>query len=84
MRARALSELSEVMASFGDLLARDPASAEYMVAERFVAGLVAAAQLQVGSRGQRCTQRHLANLAQPRTCAARSPACFDMRQTASS
>lgn len=47
VRARALSDLSEVVACFGDLLARDPASDQYRVAERFVAGLVAAAKLQV-------------------------------------
>jgi hypothetical protein len=50
VRARALSDLAEVVACFGELLARDPASDEYRVAERFVAGLVAAAQLQVGPR----------------------------------
>jgi hypothetical protein len=49
VRARALSDLSEVVACFGELLARDPASDEYRVAERFVAGLVAAAHLEVGA-----------------------------------
>jgi len=47
VRARALSDLAEVVLCFGELLSRDPASDEYRVAERFVAGLVAAAQLQV-------------------------------------
>ncbi|GBF90548.1 hypothetical protein Rsub_03119 [Raphidocelis subcapitata] len=47
VRARALSDLAEVVACFGELLTRDPASDEYRVAERFVAGLVAAAQLQL-------------------------------------
>jgi hypothetical protein len=48
VRAKALAELAEVVSCFGELLARDPASDEYRVAERFVAGLVAAAELQVG------------------------------------
>ena len=47
VRARALSDLSEVVACFGELLGRDPASDEYRVAERFPAGLVAAAALQL-------------------------------------
>ena len=51
VRARALSDLAEAVACFGELLGRDPASDEYRVAERFVGGLAAAAQLTVRRGG---------------------------------
>ena len=47
MRARALSDLAEIVDCFGELLAQDPGSEQYAVAEAFVLGLAAAAQLQV-------------------------------------
>jgi hypothetical protein len=47
VRARALSDLAEVVDCFASLLAEDPASEQHQVAEAFVEGLGAAAALQV-------------------------------------
>jgi hypothetical protein len=47
VRARALSDLAEIVDCFGELLAQDPGSEQYAVAEAFVLGLAAAAQLEV-------------------------------------
>jgi hypothetical protein len=48
VRSRGLSDLAEVVDCFGELLAADPTSEQYAVAEAFVLGLAAAAHVQVG------------------------------------
>lgn len=48
VRARALSDLAEVVDCFASLLAEHPGSEQHQVAEAFVEGLGAAAALQVG------------------------------------
>jgi hypothetical protein len=50
VRARALSDLAEVVDCFASLLAEDLASEQHQVAEAFVEGLGAAAALQVRMR----------------------------------
>jgi hypothetical protein len=47
VRARALSDLAEVVECFGQLLAQDPATEQHQVAEAFLEGVEAAAALQV-------------------------------------
>lgn len=49
VRSRALSNLAEVVDTFGSLLSQEPASDQYMVAEAFLHGLCAAQQIKVRS-----------------------------------
>ncbi len=52
VRARALADMAAVVECFGELLAQDPGSEQYSVAESFVLGLAAAEGLQVGCMGR--------------------------------
>lgn len=47
VRGRALADLAEIVDCFASLLAEDPISEQYQVAEAFVEGLEAAAAMQV-------------------------------------
>lgn len=51
VRARALSNLAELVANFGALLAQDPESSQYAIAAHFVRALVASQQLAVTGGG---------------------------------